>query len=59
MGPAAYPSREGARLQFDSRGLNMVFVFGSRLYGKVDEVPGIGHVATKFAHFDYMPLVPT
>jgi hypothetical protein len=37
----------------------MYFVFGHRLYGKVDAIPGIGHVATKFFHFDYVPLVPT
>ncbi len=37
----------------------MIIVFGSRLFGKVDEIPGIGHVATKFVHLDYFPLVPT
>ena len=36
----------------------MAFVFGSRLYGKVDVVPGLFHVATKFYHFDYIPLIP-
>jgi hypothetical protein len=36
----------------------MVYVVGSRLYGKVDEVKGLGHVATKFGHFDYFPLFP-
>jgi hypothetical protein len=36
----------------------MIYVFGSRLYGKVDEVKGLGHVATKFGHFDYFPFVP-
>ncbi len=34
-------------------------IYGSRLYGKVDVVPGLGHVATKFFHIDYVPLVPT
>ncbi len=37
----------------------MIFIFGHRLYGKVDAIPGVGHVATKFFHFDYVPLVPT
>src|SRR3954447_12111794 len=36
----------------------MVVVFGSRLYGKVDNVKGLFHVATKFGHFDYFPLFP-
>ena len=36
----------------------MVYVFGSRLYGKVDNVKGLFHVATKFGHFDYFPLFP-
>ncbi|RKH35961.1 hypothetical protein D7X12_33515 [Corallococcus sicarius] len=34
-------------------------IFGSRLYGKVDEVPGLGFVATKFGHLYYVPLIPT
>ena len=37
----------------------MYYVFGHRLYGKVDAIPGVGHVATKFFHIDYLPLVPT
>lgn len=36
-----------------------MIVFGSRLYGKVDAVPGLGHVATKFGHIYYVPLIPT
>jgi hypothetical protein len=36
----------------------MIFVFGSRLYGKVDVVPGLFHVETRFGHFDYVPLFP-
>jgi hypothetical protein len=36
----------------------MVYVWGSRLYGKVDNVKGLFHVATKFGHFDYFPLFP-
>ena len=36
-----------------------MIIYGHRLYGKVDAVPGVGHVATKFIHIDYVPLVPT
>jgi hypothetical protein len=36
----------------------MFFVYGSRFMGKVDEVPGLFHVATKFAHVNYIPLIP-
>lgn len=36
----------------------MLIIFGTRLYGKVDEVPGLFHVATNFAHVWYLPLIP-
>src|SRR3954468_4659567 len=36
----------------------MLIIWGSRLYGKVDEVPGMFHVATKFGHLWYIPLIP-
>ena len=36
----------------------MLFVFGTRLAGKVDQVDGIGHVATRFAHVQFLPLLP-
>jgi hypothetical protein len=36
----------------------MIYVWGSRLYGKVDNVKGLFYVATKFGHFDYFPLIP-
>ena len=36
----------------------MIIVWGSRLYGKVDHVPGLFHVATKFGHLWYIPLIP-
>jgi hypothetical protein len=36
----------------------MIIIFGSRLYGKVDEVPGLFHVATRFGHAWYLPLIP-
>jgi hypothetical protein len=37
----------------------MVIVWGSRMYGKVDVVPGLFHVATRFGHVYYLPLIPT
>lgn len=38
----------------------MIIVWGSGLYGKVDEIPGgLFHVATKFGHIYYLPLIPT
>lgn len=37
----------------------MFIIFGSRAFGKVDQVPGVCHVATKFAHVQYIPLIPT
>jgi hypothetical protein len=36
-----------------------MIVWGTRLFGGVDKVPGICHVATKFFHVWYVPLVPT
>ena len=36
----------------------MMIVWGSRMYGKVDEVPGLCHVATQFGHLYYIPLIP-
>lgn len=37
----------------------MYIVWGSRLMGKTDVVPGLFHVATKFGHIYYLPLIPT
>lgn len=37
----------------------MIVVFGSTLYGKVQVVPGVCHVATRFLHFFFVPLFPT
>jgi hypothetical protein len=37
----------------------MIFVYGARLYGRTYRVPGGFHVATRFLHFMYFPLVPT
>jgi len=36
-----------------------MIVWGTRLFGGVDKVPGVCHVATKFFHIWYIPLVPT
>lgn len=36
-----------------------MIIFGSRLFGKVDAVPGMFHVATKFFHINFLPLIPT
>ncbi len=36
----------------------MLIIWGTRLYGKTDKVPGLFHVATKFGHFWYIPLIP-
>jgi hypothetical protein len=37
----------------------MFIHFGQSLFGKVDQVPGLFHVATKFFHLDFFPLIPT
>ena len=34
-----------------------MIVFGVRKYGRVDETP-VGHVATRFVHVWFIPLVP-
>ena len=36
----------------------MVIITGVRFAGKVDAVPRIGHVATRFFHLYYVPLIP-
>ncbi len=35
-----------------------MYVFGVRRYGVVDQVPSVLHVATRFFHFNYFPLLP-
>lgn len=37
----------------------MHVICGQELYGKVDVVPGKCHVATRFFHLYYVPLIPT
>lgn len=36
----------------------MIIIWGSRLYGRADEVPGLFHVATRFGHLWFIPLIP-
>ncbi|HLN31288.1 MAG TPA: hypothetical protein VK395_26340 [Gemmataceae bacterium] len=36
----------------------MIIFHGFRLYGKVDHVPGLFHVATMFFHVQFLPMVP-
>jgi hypothetical protein len=35
-----------------------MIIFGTRLLGKVDKVPGSFYVATKFFHINFIPLIP-
>ncbi|CAB9501654.1 expressed unknown protein [Seminavis robusta] len=36
----------------------MIFIYGDRLFGRCDEIEGVGHVVTRFTHIYYFPLVP-
>lgn len=36
----------------------MIIVWGERMCGKVDQVEDLVHVATKFFHVQYVPLIP-
>jgi hypothetical protein len=36
----------------------MLIIWGERLYGTVDRVPGLFHVATSFGHAYYFPAIP-
>src|SRR4051812_41297249 len=36
----------------------MIVVWGEKLYGKVDHVPGLFYVSTKFFYLQYLPLIP-
>jgi hypothetical protein len=36
----------------------MIVFFGTRLYGKVDQVPGLFHVATQFFYIQFIPVIP-
>src|SRR5262245_33561731 len=37
----------------------MIVVWGTRLYGKVDRVPGLFYVSTHFFYAQFIPLFPT
>jgi len=36
----------------------MIILHGTRLYGKVDQVPGLFYVATHFFYLQFIPLIP-
>lgn len=36
----------------------MILIWGSNFYGKTDVVSGLFHVATRFGHLWYIPLIP-
>src|SRR6266851_1581556 len=36
-----------------------MIIFGERLYGKVDQVPGVFYVATRFLHIWFIPFAPS
>jgi hypothetical protein len=36
-----------------------MIVAGTRLYGKVDQVPGLFYLATEFVHVQFVPIGPT
>jgi hypothetical protein len=36
----------------------MILIWGSRFYGKVDQVPGPFYVVTRFGHLSLIPLIP-
>lgn len=36
-----------------------MIIYGTSMYGKVDEVPGFCWTATQFAHIYWIPLIPT
>lgn len=36
----------------------MPVIFGTRWMGKVDAIPGVGHVATRFFYLQFIPLIP-
>jgi hypothetical protein len=36
----------------------MIIVYGTRLFGRADSIDGVGHVACRFVHIMFVPLVP-
>ena len=37
----------------------MIYIFGTKTYGKVDHLPGLFYVSTTFFHLNFVPLFPT
>jgi len=37
----------------------MIYIFGTKTYGKVDHLPGLFYVSTSFLHVNFVPLFPT
>jgi amino acid permease len=35
-----------------------MIIYGTRLYGKTDHVPGLFFICTSFAHLNFIPLIP-
>ncbi|HVJ94104.1 MAG TPA: hypothetical protein VM580_30150 [Labilithrix sp.] len=38
--------------------VSMIIVYGTRLWGHADAVTGVGHVACRFFHIMFVPLIP-
>lgn len=36
-----------------------MIIYGTRLFGEVDQVPGVFSVRTRFFHINFLPLIPT
>lgn len=36
----------------------MIVFYGTRPYGKVDRIPGLGHIATNFVYIQFIPIIP-
>jgi hypothetical protein len=35
-----------------------MIIFGTRIYGKMDHVPGLFYIGTSFVHINFVPLIP-
>jgi hypothetical protein len=63
QGPARVSKIKGLVLFFPQSGgkrssVVMFLIHGYGMYAKVDRVPGLFHVATRFLHLYWMPVVP-
>ena len=36
----------------------MIVIFGENYFGRSDTIPGVAHVATRFFHISYFPILP-